>query len=270
MKIMSGSSAKRAIAVIAYMSVVFGVGWSLQLLGSRISTRAEPVGSIEVSTKYSTYLLGETVDFSVKNNFNSTVYIGNNCPAEPLEVYRLESGKWQRIHDTSDSKSCSNDVRKIAVEANQTRSASFANWPRLFDKAGKYRIVAYVQYYNLVPYSDIEIIEKPTAPAASAPITSPTSQVTTQPVSASGTEPVQEDEAGASTKTISINAGTVQLEYSSTTINILSVSPNAGSGYSTYEISGQGGRSVEITFKGTRETKLELSVRDGQIVQEVE
>ena len=51
-------------------------------------------------------------------------------------------------------------------------SASFANWPRLFDKAGKYRIVAYVQYYNLVPYSDIEIIEKPTAPAASAPTSS--------------------------------------------------------------------------------------------------
>jgi plastocyanin len=139
----------------------------LYAAGSHIRTHTLPVGQIELSVPYSTYLVGETVTFTVKNNFNSPIYIANACPAEPLNVYRLENGRWQRTHDTALKKDCPEEDRQIKIPANGSVSSSFAPWHDLFKTPGKYRVVAYVEYYNSLPYQEFEII---TAPVSKPPI----------------------------------------------------------------------------------------------------
>lgn len=145
--------------VYGLLAVVVLIG--IFKLASHIRTHTLPVGQIELSVPYSKYLVGEAVTFTIKNNYNSPVYISNQCPSEPLNVYRQESGKWVRIHDLASSKDCSIEDRQVKIPANGSVSGNFAPWRHLFDQPGKYRIVAYVEYYNALPYQDFEVITPP-------------------------------------------------------------------------------------------------------------
>ena len=261
---------KRGAVAFAYVAILFGAFLSLWILGSKIKTRTVPQGSIEVTTSYSKYLVGETVDFTVKNNFNSSVYIENNCPSEPLEVYRLESTKWVRIHDTTTSKNCAADDRRVEIEPNSTKSSDFSNWPRLFTTPGKYRIVVYVQYFNQLPYKDFEVLAKPVIPTIPALLPTPaprfvqsnsptgsqsTSGSTTAGGSASSSSPSQ-----STPKTFTLSQGTVTVTYTSSTIqNISTVGLN---GYAT-EID-RGTTSGQVTFKKEgSEVQYNIRLRNG-------
>lgn len=129
----------------------------------RIQTYSLPSGSVELSVPYSKYLVGETVTFTVKNNFNSPIQVSNGCPGEPLNVFRYQKNKWVQIHDKTDAKNCISQERTVTIPAKQSITASFKHWSHLFDKAGKYRIVMRVDFYNSLPYQDFEVINKPKA-----------------------------------------------------------------------------------------------------------
>jgi hypothetical protein len=221
-----------------------------------------PVGSIEVSTKYSTYLLGDTVDFTVKNNFNTTVYIDNNCPSEPLEVYRMVGTTWTRIHDTASAKNCTTEDRKVPIPAKGTQTATFKNWPHLFDQPGKYRIVVYVQYFGQVPYRDFEIIARPPLPAIPALLPTPQPVAQTSQNTSSASANGNGSFGGAnntSTKTLPFRGGegTATITYSSTAI--LSVVINSPL---QYEMN-NGTRTIQVTFIGGNQYDIRL--RNGSI-----
>lgn len=267
------SQSHRVIIVGFYMFVALSVVALLYDLGSRIKTRSLPTGSIVLATDYSTYLVGDPVVFTVTNNYNSAVYITNNCPAEPLEVYRLEGDTWLRVHDAIDYKECPTAERQVRVPAHSAVTGDFSRWKKLFEKPGKYRVVAYVDYYNSLPYSDFEVIAMPAMPEIPAllppkpaAVVAPSSpSLASTPSSAiSQSQPAAPDRQS---KTITLSAGTVVVEYTSTTVYVISVSP--ASGY-RYEGGGSGSK-VEITFKksGQDETQLTLSMRNGQLTQRV-
>lgn len=160
--------------------VMFGF---YQIVGN-IQMRKLPVGQIQLSVPYSKYLVGETVTFTIKNNYNSPVYLFNDCPAEPLSVYRQKNGVWVRIHDTASINDCPTEDRQIEVAASGSISGSFAPWHNLFNTPGKYRVVAYVEYYDALPYQDFEVIAKyvpvpKQAPVVSAPVTTVVNNQTT-------------------------------------------------------------------------------------------
>ena len=155
----------RIIWAIFYIALSAVVLAGLYLAANQIKTHTLPIGGIQLSVPYSKYVVGETVTFTIKNNFNSAIYIVNNCPTEPLAVYRREGNSWVRIHDQAPSESCSEEQRQVSVPARGSTNGNFAAWPHLFDQAGKYRVVAYIESYNSLPYQDFTVIAKPVPPA---------------------------------------------------------------------------------------------------------
>ncbi len=155
-------------------------------VAAHVRTHTAATGQLSLAVPYTKYTVGEEVAFSLTNSFNTTIFVSNECPSEPLMVYRQINNKWVRIHDSVSQSDCKNESRTIAVPSNGVVTGSFAKWKNLFAKPGKYRIVAYVEYYNALPYQDIEIIEKPTAVATQAPTVASSAPVLNAKSAASG------------------------------------------------------------------------------------
>jgi len=171
------------------------------LVAGRIHTYTIPVGSFQLSVPYAKYQVGDTITFTLKNNFNSTVYVTDDCPSEPLAVYRLENSTWVRVHDEISVVSCETKDRQIAIPANTARAGSFADWKNLFTTPGKYRIVAYVDYFDAMPYQDFEVVAAPTPVATSPAKTQTNSSTSTTPtasVTPTVTSPQRYSEPGDS------------------------------------------------------------------------
>lgn len=170
------------LAWIAFWIVFLGfLIYGLYQAASTMQLRSLPTGQIQLIVPYSKYIVGETVTFTVKNNYNSPISLTNGCPSEPLNVYRLENGSWVRIHDTAAINECPKENRQIVIAANSSVSGSFAPWHHLFNTPGRYRVVAYVEYYDALPYQDFEVIAKYIpVPKPVVPIIR--TQITTTPV----------------------------------------------------------------------------------------
>lgn len=240
------------------------------LVAGRIRTYYMPTGAVLLNIPYKTYLVGEPITFTLTNNYDSAIFVNNKCPQEPLAVYRQEGGEWVRLHGSTSLTNCKNTDRQVKVESGGTQSGSYANWPTLFSQPGKYRVVAYVEYFNIAPYQDFEVIIRPPLPAP-LPVSIPrtTIQKTTAPT------PASTDHEGESTtsssaapslgsKTISVqNFGTIYVKYSSTTIYVQSIVPASRC---TYE-GGQSGPQVQVTFKCSEsENQVNIRLSGGQIV----
>lgn len=279
---------QRIIVGSLYVGAIAVALYALYVVGNRMQTRALPSGSIKLTSEYNTYMLGDEIKFTLQNNYNGAIYFDNSCPNEPLEVYRLEYGKWKQIHDKRSAKTCSGE-RTIKIPGKSSVTTSFKPWKDLFDKAGTYRIVAYVDYYGSLPYDDFEIVEKPTIPEIPALIDIPssTAQTSNQSTSTSSNSSSSNstntstvtsntssnpDSNTPSTKTQTVNVGgggSISVTYTSTKITVTSV--NKPSGYSSYEMSGNNSSQVEITFKsGETEMQVQLSIRNGTIVSRTE
>jgi len=244
-----------------YVAIISLSAFGLIKAADRIKTHTLPVGSIELSVPYSKYLVGEPITFSITNNYNGNVYVVNNCPSEPLEVYRLENGKWVRQHDQVEISKCDKNSRLVNVPAKGIVHGSFAAWKNLFSEPGKYRIVAYVEYYNELPYQDIEVILPPTINK-----TTPT-ESDNQASSQQETRPQNDNTyTDKQSKTVTTPMGSISVQYDSTNIYVISIAPASGC---TYE-GGQSGSQLEVTFKCTNgETQVQLRVVNGQLVSTV-
>lgn len=283
---------QRAIVSLLYLGFIMVALYALYVVGNRIQTRALPSGSIQISTEYSKYLVGDEVKFTITNNYNGAIYFDIQCPDEPLEVYRLENEVWKQIHDKRNKNSCKKIDRSIKIPGNSSVTSSFKPWEDLFAKAGTYRIVAYVDYYGSLPYTDFEIIEKPTIPEIPALIDIPASSssnsdssspTSTTESTSNATQDATTDnsdvedtttntDTGSASKsqTITIQGGgSITVDYTSSTITVKSV--NKPSGYSSYELSGNGRSTVDITFKGgEEEMQVKLSIRNGVVTSRTE
>ncbi len=280
MKSVSSRKFQKGLLIAVVTALLLILFWAFDLLGSRIHTRSIPSGSISVSTNYSKYLVGEPVTFTITNNFNSTIYVNNNCPDEPLEIYKFQTdGTWIQVHDDTVTSECKDSDRKIVVAPNDSATGSYERWPNLFKEPGRYRIVAYVEFYNELPYQDFDIVAKPEVPTSSSTTnTSPAS--TGSPQSSGSSSPTQsgtsstappstpQDTPATTRELVTVdNAGSVVVDYSSTYITVLSISLDSGCDYE----GGRSGANVEITFKcGGEETQLQLSIVNGRLVSKVE
>ncbi len=169
---------RRAIWAMGYL-VLFGLMVGLLYwVGDQFRTHTLPVGTINVSVSQSQYIVGEPVVFTVQNNLNTSIYATNECPTEPLDVYKFVNHKWQRVTDTTDAQRCQNEQRQIETPANSSVTGSFASWPKLFDSPGTYRLVAVIDNYNGLPYIDFNVVAgtPPVTQQTLPPVTSPNSE----------------------------------------------------------------------------------------------
>jgi len=245
------------------------------VVSNRIRTYSIPSGALELSVPYKKYLVGETISFTLRNNYNSTVYVEDECPEEPLMVYQRQGDDWVRIHDKALASSCSGKERRISIAPNSKQSGTFDAWPNLFKSPGTYRIVAHVDYFNAAPYEDFEVIAKP-----EIKVTTPTPTTTSQDTTATA-QPTEKTNSPASTttvtqettpptlnsKTITLSGGSISVQYSATMIYVQSVTPAAGC---TKE-GGTSGAHVQVQFNcGRSETQIILSLVDGQLTWRTE
>lgn len=143
--------------IAVYVLIAIFIFSGVNLASTQIRTHTLPIGTISLKIPYSKYMVGETISFSIINNYNSSIYILNNCPSEPLAVYRQENGVWVRQHDQAVEESCPSEQRQVSVAPGDRADGNFNAWPNLFSQPGKYRVVAFVEYYNSLPYQDIKI-----------------------------------------------------------------------------------------------------------------
>lgn len=235
-----------------YAALVLGIVSLFVAMASNFRTYSLPRGAVSLTIPYSKYLVGEAVTFTIANHYNSPIYIQDDCPSEPLAVYRQESLSWVRVHDTTSLASCSNKERQIEIAPGEQRQGSFAQWPNLFSVPGKYRVAVLVDYFNDILYQDFEVVSKPVP----APVTPPTSQAPSATITPS-----------AHQQTVSLAEGSITVSYAGSYITVLSISPAAGC---TYE-GGRSGTQVEVTFIcGGNNVQLQLQVINGQLRQKLE
>lgn len=120
-----------------------------------------PSGHIVLSVGKTKYQLNDKITFKIQNNFPNTIYVINNCPEEPLNVYRWENNEWKQIHDTAKDKNsnCYKQPRQIAIGARSSIEYDFEDWPNLFKKPGVYRLVMKLDHYDDLPYQDFVILK---------------------------------------------------------------------------------------------------------------
>lgn len=130
------------------------------------SSSAAPLATSQVQLLMSqnTYYIGEIPRFTIVNGSSQTVTVANNCPNEPLTVFRQEGQSWIQLHQTfaNDSK-CVNEPRAYAIVPKAQVSASYAFWPELFATPGHYKVVAPLAGHDAGPQAEFDVVAK-TAP----------------------------------------------------------------------------------------------------------
>lgn len=260
-----------------YLCIALVLGGLLVWFGNQIHTRRLPSGSVKLSLPYNRYLVGEPVAFTIENAYNAAISVANNCPNEPLAVYRFENNQWVRIHDTADMAGCTAQMRQVKIPPHSSLTASFGPWKQLFAKPGRYRIVASIDYYHDYPYQDLEIAERPIAAAANsatsqsggssaAKTSAPAATAKPAPVAVATPAPTTAATPPLQSRSVKVDGGTVAVTYSSTMIYVQSITPESGYTYS----GGGSGSVVRITFRGHgNEIQLTLSLSNGQLQQRV-
>lgn len=80
----------------------------------------------------------ETIKIDVQNNTKEEIVIKNNCPSEPLKVYRYENGEF--INKTVSPKLNCKDAQDYTVAPGKKTQILFDNWSyALFNEMGRYK-----------------------------------------------------------------------------------------------------------------------------------
>ncbi len=80
----------------------------------------------------------ETIKIDVQNNTKEELTIKNNCPSEPLKVYRYENGTF--INKTVSPKLNCEDAQDYKIEPGKKTQILFDNWSyALFNEMGRYK-----------------------------------------------------------------------------------------------------------------------------------
>ncbi len=192
--------------VVVYILIAGFIIGGANIAANQVRTHTLPTGDVTLSILYSKYVVGESVNFTIKNNYNSSISILNNCPAEPLAVYRQASdGSWIRQHDYASYGACSTEQRQVSVAAGQSVSGNFDPWPNLFVNPGKYRVVAFVEYYNALPYQEFEVVAPKTASTTQSQSSAVADTVSTS-ASTSGTTTSDSNSSSSSQSSSSSNS----------------------------------------------------------------
>lgn len=134
-------------------------------LGGYMATRmmlAEPLPAYPNATltlAQQRYEEGEVVQFVLANNEGRALRLDNDCPGEPLSVYRLYGQEWRAVSTYSSTIACDTTQTAIVVEPGARMSMSYEHWSDLFSEPGTYRIVARFQGFDGELSSQIEVIQ---------------------------------------------------------------------------------------------------------------
>lgn len=107
---------------------------------------ALPRDAIEIVLTKEQYKIGEEIYFGILNKSDRVLKIENECPREPLEIYKLVKGDWRHIKASAKIE-CSQ--KHIVLEPGELKGSTFLPWQNiLFNSAGTYKIVVEAEGYK--------------------------------------------------------------------------------------------------------------------------
>ena len=149
------TNATRFVLPLIVVAACVLVGYNV----ARSSFAAAPAATgISIGTDKSLYTVGEDVTVTLSNMTLSDVYVKNNCPYEPLSVYRLENTKWVSLSVSDSASKCAGEPSSYAIPANKSVKTGYHNWPDLFTAPGTYRIVANIESYSQGPSAEFQVV----------------------------------------------------------------------------------------------------------------
>lgn len=142
-----------------YLFIMGGTTAFAAKMYEKYDTHQLPSGYIELMVDKTAFQLGESIAFTVVNHFPVPVFVMNQCPEEPLNVYRWEGGVWIQLHASApDDGECYTEERNVGVPSEDSRSYNFDDWQDLFKTPGVYRIAADIDHYSDVPFQDFVVL----------------------------------------------------------------------------------------------------------------
>lgn len=99
-----------------------------------------PTGEIILETKDTNFAQGEIVSVKIINNTVEPLTIKNECPEEPLNIFKYDKGEWLQIH--SNPKISCADMKDITIHPTKEATITYSNWNyALFGELGRYKLI---------------------------------------------------------------------------------------------------------------------------------
>ncbi|HEV2403727.1 MAG TPA: hypothetical protein VGS08_06030 [Candidatus Saccharimonadales bacterium] len=120
--------------------------------------QAPPQSHLAIITSQAVYHSGEIVTATLANSSDVNVFVVNNCPNNPLAVYRQVQGRWVRITATAPIAICAGDPSTYEIPASSKLTTDYRHWPSLFTQPGLYRIVFTPEFYTQGASVDFRVV----------------------------------------------------------------------------------------------------------------
>jgi YidC/Oxa1 family membrane protein insertase len=98
-------------------------------------------GPVVLETAKKEYIVNHPIELLVTNTTSEVVAVANDCPSEPLDVFRYVDGDWEQVESSSDSVVCSDDLKPLLLVPFETLVVDYRPWvDTVFSEFGRYKI----------------------------------------------------------------------------------------------------------------------------------
>lgn len=124
---------------LIFLAIFLVINYLLQSCYGPEDESVYETGDVVLTTTRTEYSRYQTVTVQVRNNTSEEVTIPNECPAEPMNVYRYEGAEWVQ-KSVSPELNCE-ETADIVIRPGQEISIPYDNWNyALFSDMGRFRI----------------------------------------------------------------------------------------------------------------------------------
>lgn len=96
-------------------------------------------GKLGIAVVNSEYKIDDLVTVKLQNNTNEDIVIENDCPREPLDVFRYTNGEWLQLESTPKIQCLTTDA--IVIPPSEQLTIDYKSWNHsLFHEEGRYKI----------------------------------------------------------------------------------------------------------------------------------
>lgn len=119
--------------------VFFAIFFFIQSFTGNGKPAEETPNNVYIALSKNAYKAGDFVVATIHNGRNEEVTIKNDCPDEPLDLYRREKSVWTQITATNENIVC--EEGDITLAPGEAYAFSYAPWNyQLFQKPGEYKL----------------------------------------------------------------------------------------------------------------------------------
>jgi YidC/Oxa1 family membrane protein insertase len=124
--------------VVIFLAIFLTINYVLQSCQNK-EVELITDGNVTVTTSKTEYSRSQLVTVKVKNNSTETITIKNECPSEPLSVFRSENNEWVQ-QNVSPELNCEN-AKDLEIETGKELSLNYNDWNyALFSEMGRFKI----------------------------------------------------------------------------------------------------------------------------------